>query len=133
MKELIKKLLNNQLVSYLFVGGGATLVEWLFFWIFDSALGIQYLVSTILAMIVSTFSNWLFGRLWTFRNAEKQNIALEIGKVYATAAVGILLNLLIMRILVGNCGMHDMIAKIIATLIVFAYNFLIRKLVIYRK
>lgn len=133
MKELIKKMLNNQLVSYLFVGGGATLVEWLFFWIFDSALGIQYLISTILAMIISTFSNWLFGRLWTFRNAEKQNITLEIGKVYATAAVGILLNLLIMRILVGNFGIHDMIAKIIATIIVFAYNFLIRKLVIYRK
>ena len=117
MKEWITKLSNNQLVSYLFVGGGATLVEWLSFWIFDSALGIQYLVSTILAMVVSTFSNWLFGRLWTFRNAEKQNIWLEIGKVYAAAAVGI----------------QDMVAKIIATIIVFAYNFLIRKLVIYRK
>ena len=91
------------------------------------------LVSTILAMVVSTFSNWLFGRLWTFRNAEKQNIWLEIGKVYAAAAVGILLNLLIMRILVGTVGIQDMVAKIIATIIVFAYNFLIRKLVIYRK
>ena len=133
MKEWITKLSNNQLVSYLFVGGGATLVEWLSFWIFDSALGIQYLVSTILAMVVSTFSNWLFGRLWTFRNAEKQNIWLEIGKVYAAAAVGILLNLLIRRILVGTVGIQDMVAKIIATIIVFAYNFLIRKLVIYRK
>ena len=84
-------------------------------------------------MVVSTFSNWLFGRLWTFRNAEKQNIWLEIGKVYAAAAVGILLNLLIMRILVGTVGIQDMVAKIIATIIVFAYNFLIRKLVIYRK
>ena len=64
---------------------------------------------------------------------EKQNIWLEIGKVYAAAAVDILLNLLIMRILVGTVGIQDMVAKIIATIIVFAYNFLIRKLVIYRK
>lgn len=133
MKDLILRLLSTPLISYLFVGGAATLVEWAFFWLFDSVLGVQYLWATALAFTISTFSNWLFGRLWTFRNAQRGNVWLELGKIYAAAVVGLLLNLLIMWVLVDRLGLADMLSKIIATILVFSYNYLIRKLVIYRR
>ena len=133
MKKLIKRLFSIPLISYLFVGGAATLVEWVFFWLFDQALGIQYLIATTLAFCISTYSNWLFGRLWTFRDAEKGSLWAELGKIYAAAVVGLGLNLLIMWVLVDRLGTPDMPAKILATVIVFSYNYLIRKLVIYRR
>ena len=131
--ELLKKFNWKHFLSYLAVGGAATLVEWIFFWLFDGLIHIQYLVATILAMMISTFSNWLFGRLWTFKNSQKGNVWMEIGKVYLTSIVGVLLNLLIMWILVDGLGWMKMLSKIIATGLVFLYNYLVRVLVIYRK
>ena len=133
LKEMLKKIDWKHFISYLFVGGAATLVEWLFFWLFEGVLHIQYLVATVLAIVISTFSNWLFGRLWTFKDSQKGNVLLEIGKVYVASIVGLLLNLLIMWALVDGIGLYEMLSKIIATGIVFLYNYLVRILLIYRK
>ena len=133
LKEMLKKINWKHFISYLFVGGAATLVEWLFFWLFEGVLHIQYLVATVLAIVISTFSNWLFGRLWTFKDSQKGNVLLEIGKIYVASIVGLLLNLLIMWALVDGIHLHEMLSKIIATGIVFLYNYLVRIWVIYRK
>ncbi len=122
-----------KLGSYLIVGGGATIVEWVCYRIFSHAIGMQYLVATTLAIVISTFSNWLFGRLLTFRHAEKQNLWKEIGKIYVISIVGLLLNLLLMWLLHGVLGMWDMLAKMLATGIVFLYNYSIRIFFVYKK
>ncbi len=122
----------KHLMSYFVVGLLATLVEWGSFWVLDYAIGIQYLIATIIAMIISTFSNWLFGRLMTFRNAEKGNTLIEIGKIYITSFAGIGLNVLLMWIMVDKCTMNEMLSKVIATGFVFFYNYFIRTLYIYK-
>ena len=132
LQNLVSNERIKRLVSYFVVGLLATLVEWGSFWILDYALGIQYLIATIIAMIISTFSNWLFGRLLTFRNAEKGNTLLEIGKIYITSFAGIGLNVLLMWIMVDKCTMNEMLSKVIATGFVFFYNYFIRTLYIYK-
>jgi len=122
----------RKVFSYLLVGGVATIVEWVFFWLFNSVAGIQYLISTIFAMVISTFSNWYFGRLWTFKDSEKKGVLSEIAQVYLAGIVGVLLNMLIMYILVEKFAVGNMLSKMLATAIVFAYNYLIRRLLIYR-
>lgn len=130
MKEKFLKISN--FLSYIVVGGLATVVEWVFYWIFANPLSLQYLIATILAIVISTFSNWLFGRLITFKDAPKGNILLEIIKVYAASIIGLGLNMLIMWLLHGVANVSDMLSKIIATVIVFAYNYLVRKRLIYK-
>lgn len=76
----------KQFISYLFVGGGATIVEWVGFWLFDHCLHIQYLIATAFAFFFSTFANWLFGRLLTFKNSDK-NIFLELAQIYLTLSL----------------------------------------------
>ncbi len=133
LQHLVSNERIKHLMSYFIVGLLATLVEWSSFWILDYAIGIQYLIATIIAMIVSTFSNWLFGRLMTFRNAEKENILIEIGEIYIASFAGIGLNVLLMWIMVDKCTMNEMLSKIIATGLVFFYNYFIRTLYIYKK
>ncbi len=132
LQNLVSNERIKRLMSYFVVGLLATLVEWGSFWILDYALGIQYLIATIIAMIISTFSNWLFGRLMTFRNAEKGNTLIEIGKIYITSFAGIGLNVLLMWIMVDKCTMNEMLSKVIATGFVFFYNYFIRTLYIYK-
>ena len=131
MKQFLDKYMGG-LFGYLIVGGLATIVEWAGFWLFSEKLSIEYLLATALAFAISTFANWLFGRLLVFRGKQQQSLLREILSVYLASIVGLLLNLLIMFLLVQLLGVEKMIAKM-ATVLVFTYNYLVRKLIIYRK
>lgn len=131
MKQFLDKYMGG-LFGYLIVGGLATIVEWAGFWLFSEKLPIEYLLATALAFAISTFANWLFGRLLVFRG-KQQSLLREILSVYLASIVGLLLNLLIMFLLVQLLGVEKMIAKMAATVLVFTYNYLVRKLIIYRK
>ena len=125
LSQLLEKYMGG-LFGYLIVGGLATIVEWAGFWLFSEKIGIAYLLATTLAFAISTFANWLFGRLLVFRGKQKQSLLREILSVYLASVVGLLLNLQLLTV-------GKMPAKVIATILVFAYNYLIRKLIIYKK
>ena len=65
---------------YLVVGGIATLVEWVLFYCFNHVFSWYYIVSTILAYVLSTFANWLAGRILLFKKTEK-GLFYEIGGI----------------------------------------------------
>ena len=121
-----------QFAIYLIVGGSAAIVEWLFFYLFAERLWIHYTVATALAFIVSTFANWLFGRLLLFKGQDRINILQELLKIYTTSVAGLLMNLLIMWVAIEKLAIGQMMAKVAATGIVFFWNFLVRKLLIYK-
>ena len=119
-----------QLFLYLIVGGLATLAEWAAFFALNTVCALHYVPATALAFVLSTATNWLFGRLILFRASK--STASEILKIYAVSVIGLLLNLAIMFFAVEKLHFSEMIAKIGATGIVFAWNFLVRKFFIYR-
>ncbi len=116
---------------YVIVGGIATVTEWVLFFLLDKCY-VHYTVATIIAYILSTFVNWLAGRILVFKE-NRQSIIKEIIGIYVTAVVGLLLNLVIMWISVELLSFNEMLSKMAATAIVFFYNFLVRKLFIYKK
>ena len=136
MISKIRNLLQNEqfkgLLLYLIVGGLATIVEWAAFWVLANPLHIQYLLSTALAFVFSTFANWFFGRLLVFKESN-QSLLREIISIYLASGVGLLLNLLIMFVLVQIFAIDKMLSKIAATAMVFIYNYLVRKLLIYKQ
>jgi len=133
MVNKILALMRSDLFLYLIVGGLATIVEWSGFWIFFDMLHIQYLLATALAFVFSTFANWLFGRLLVFRGKQNQSLLKELASIYLTSIGGLLLNLAIMYVMVECLSVWEMLAKVTATVLVFSYNYLIRKKLIYKK
>ena len=116
---------------YLIVGGVATVAEWLIFFVLDK-IYLHYAIATAIAYILSTFVNWLAGRILVFKESHQAFIK-EIGEIYLASVVGLLLNLIIMWVAVDLIAADEMVSKVIATAIVFFYNFLVRKLLIYKK
>ena len=116
---------------YLVVGGIATVTEWLVFFLLDKCY-LHYAVATVIAYIVSTFVNWLAGRLLVFKQSEHKFLK-EIVSVYLASIVGLVGNLLLMWIAVDLLSANEMLSKVIATGIVFLYNFLVRKFWIYKQ
>lgn len=132
IRNLLRSKQFQDFFLYVIVGGLATIVEWIAFWVLANSIHIQYLVSTALAFIFSTFANFFGGRLLVFKSG-KDSLLREIISIYLASIVGLLLNLFIMFILVQTFIINKMLSKIAATAIVFIYNYLVRKLVIYRK
>lgn len=138
MKKILEIPIVRQFISYFFVGGVAAVVEWVLFALFDNALHIHYIPATGLAFIFSTATNWILGRLWTFKDNKsyENKKAKEIFLVFAVSAVGLLFNMGLMYLFVTVLGLDTALlkttSKIVATGIVFFWNFLIRKFAIYR-
>ena len=139
MKQLLSKEGLKQLISYVFVGGIAAIVEWVFFWFFSNVLNLNYILATVLAFMFSTAANLILGRVWTFKDnkAYEGKRVKETVLIYAVSALGLLFNMLLMYLFVSVIGWNTsflkVISKILSTGIVFFWNFFIRKLVIYRK
>ncbi len=128
----------KQFLSYFGVGGVSALVEWAVFSLLEYLLDMPYLLATILAFIFSTTTNWFLGRTFTFKeSAYKEQKVKEIFLVFLVSAIGLGFNLLLMYLFVDVFGMNTnllkTIAKILSTGIVFIWNFLSRKLWIYRE
>lgn len=128
----------KQFISYFFVGGIAALVEWLMFFLFATVLGMEYLLATVLAFVFSTTANWILGRITTFKKEASagKNTFKEAVAVFVVSGIGLVFNLLLMYLFVTVCGLdsewQQMFSKIVATGIVFVWNFLIRKMLIYK-
>lgn len=127
----MKKSDIKEFFLYLIVGGIATVTEWVLFFLLDRC-AVHYTVATVIAYVISTFVNWLAGRMLVFKE-NRQSVWKEILGVYIASVVGLLLNLAIMWVAVDCLTVNEMISKIAATGIVFFYNFLVRKLLIYKK
>lgn len=132
MKKLFASAAVKQFLSYFCVGGVAAIVEWGMFAFFANGVGIDWLWATSLAFIFSTAVNWLLGKLRTFKdNTRYRNRRLkEIFLIFFVSAIGLLCNIVLMYVFVTLMGLDTtrlkMLSKVMATGIVFMWNYLIR-------
>lgn len=138
MNKLYENFAMKQFISYFFVGAIAAVVEWIMFALFANVIGMNYIVATCLAFLFSTVTNWILGRMWTFKSSKnfENKRAKEMLLVFTVSAIGLLFNMGLMYLFVTVIGLDTsilkIISKIIATGIVFFWNFFVRKLVIYK-
>lgn len=116
-------------ISYFCVGGMAAIVEWVTFYLFN--LFTNYIVSTIIAFILATTANYILGKMMTFKNYEHKRK--DIISVFVVSGIGLLLNVLFMHILIEIIKMSkELIAKIISTGLVFIWNYISRRMFVYK-
>lgn len=83
----------------------------------------KYIANSIGFTFAAT-SNFILNKLWTFNNSDT-HIAAQFSKFFIISILGLLLNSLIIFLLTDHkFRMNFYIAKAIATLIVFLWNFL---------
>ncbi len=121
-----------QFFRYAFVGGIATVVDWAVLYILTT-MGMYYLISTVFAFFAGLAVNFLLSKLLVFSASEA-----KVGKVgefvaYAIiGALGLLITMGIMYVLTDKVGMYFMLSKVIATVIVLAWNYIMRKRLLYK-
>ena len=141
LKTALRKQEIRQFLSYLIVGGMATVVEWVLFWYFVYPLHWNQNIGLAVAYIISTLVNMLLGRLLTFRHASvigkgssrALNAMKETLLIYLVSAAGCVMNILLLDLFTEALHMNSMMAKVLVTGMMLSVNFLARKLGIYRQ
>ncbi len=124
--KLLKTIARIQIVKYAGVGGVAALVEWTTFGTLVGIVHLYYLSAVAVSFVLATATNYLLCTRFVFtrgRHAPHKEFVL----LYAISGVGLLANLLLMRLFVGTFGFPALGAKMLCTGMIFFWNFGARK------
>ncbi|MBP3703879.1 MAG: GtrA family protein, partial [Lachnospiraceae bacterium] len=91
------------------------------------------ILATVCAFICSTSVNWILGRITTFKEKKYEKKGREAFLVFLVSGIGLLFNLFLMFIFVDKLHLYGLFSKVMATGIVFIWNFLSRKFMIYKE
>lgn len=122
----------EELVRFCLVGGICFLVDYGLLYVCTEHFGIYYLYSSAIAFSVSVVFNYWLCLRFVFSGAKSQTAgqtALFIGSSIA----GLGLNQLCMWFFVSLGGIHYMLAKILATIVVTAWNYVMKRRAVYGK
>lgn len=140
MKEWLDKLFKAptestfiQLFRYGFVGGLAFLVDYGTMVLLTEFAGMHYLLAATISFILGLITNYLLCITWVFNQHKLNNRWVEFLLFAFIGVVGLGLNDAIMFLCTERCGIHYTLSKIIATAIVFFWNFLARKLILFKQ
>lgn len=99
--------------------------------ILKEKFGVQYLLAAAIGFCIGVVVNYVLSVVWVFANRKFTNKHAEFTIFFVICAVGLALNLGIIAALVQIMRMDYRLAKAIATVVVFFWNFVARKKVLY--
>lgn len=126
--------LGLQFFRYLFVGGAATIVDWAALWLLHDKFSINIYIAAAISFCFGLITNYILSELFVFKGSPSNKSWLfEISVYFVTGLVGLLFTEGIMYLLCSVLSLNYMVAKIIATAVVFVWNFGSKKIILYRK
>lgn len=139
MKDLIKKTFkfftSKEIITYIIFGVLTTLVNYIVYFICLDKLSWNYLVVNVLAWFVSVLFAYLTNRKWVFESKAKgfKNISVECIMFFASRLTSLGIETVFLKVTVDFMGVDEKISKIIAGIIVIIANYVLSKLVVFRK
>lgn len=133
MQSIRLKLANSRdvllpMVKYGIVGAAAFVVDYGLLILLANGFGINYIVSSSLAFCVSIFVSYFGSIGWVFNNPDTGNHTRDVIMFFVIGGVGLGLTDLFLWFFTEIVGLYYLISKIIATVIVFFWNFFARKI-----
>ena len=126
---------RREVLLYLLFGGLTTLVSILSFWLFYSAFGLNELIANVFSWVLAVLFAYLTNERWVFRSrpetgAERlrQLLRFTAGRLATLGAEELLLWGFITRL-----RLPAMPVKIAAQLVVIVLNYIISKLLVFKK
>ena len=147
IKDIFFKQAKNGMIEFirsLFVGAAAFAGDFLTLALLKEIGNLDTLIASSLGFVVGVTINYLLSTFWAFRTNSVKNSFARFVIFVLIAIVGLVINNLVIRLfdetladmqLFGSIiqtSRYYMIGKIVATVVVFFWNFFSRKLILYR-
>lgn len=119
--------LLNKIIRFGIVGGIATIIDFVFLYIFKEFLNFNVILANTLSFIISVTYNYIASITWVFDVNKNKNKNMQFILFIIFSVVGLIINNIILYILTDKLNIYYLISKVIATLIVMVFNFVTRK------
>ena len=117
-----------QIFKFGIVGGIATVIDFVFLYIFREFCHFPVLVSNTLSFCISVIYNYIASVRWVFDVNKEKDARNQFVIFIVFSVLGLLLNNAIMWITVDFLSIYYLLAKVVATVIVMIFNFVTRKM-----
>lgn len=128
---MIEKIKNNKLMMQILkfgvVGGIATVIDYVIFFILHEILGINTIISNTCSFTVSVIYNYIASVKWVFDVDESKNEKTQFILFIVFSIIGLGLNTIIVYVCTDIIKLYSMIGKVTATAVVMVFNFITRK------
>jgi len=140
LSQFIRKLLKGQsgdiriqAFRYLISGGTAFLIDTGLLALLTELFGQEHLLLwTAIAFLTGLLVTYLFSILWVFDNRSMKSRTAEVAIFVLIGVIGLGFTELLMWLFARKAGLHYLLSKIITTVIVFVWNFVAKKLLLFR-
>lgn len=125
----------RELFWYGVFGVLTTIINMAAFWLFSDMLSVHYMVANVIAWVIAVAFAYVTNKLWVFESkswARSVWIPECIGFVSARLATG-LLDMGLMYLMISIIGVPKMWAKLVSNVVVIIGNYVLSKLVVFRK
>ena len=120
-----------QLFRYILTGASSFLVDFLLLFLLER-IGVHYLPASSASFVVGITCNFLLTKYFAFKAIDATvGPAAEVCVFLAISVGGLVLTTLLMYWFTSHMGLYFMLSKFISSLVVFFWNFLGRKLILY--
>ncbi|MCU1524519.1 MAG: polysaccharide biosynthesis protein GtrA [Microbacteriaceae bacterium] len=119
MLKLIRRLLGDERVRFLLVGGINTVVGYLLFAVFQLTLGhiIGYLGSLYLSYAIATLVAFYLHRRFTFRAAKTGQLGIDFLRFQSVYVVSLAVNTILLPVLVEWGGWRPLVAQLVIVVV----------------
>jgi len=119
-----------QFFLYLFVGGLCSICDVGGFWLLQAA-DIPIIIASATSFTVATTLNYFLSYFFVFERG-RFSMSHEIARVFVVSLIGLALNTLLVYLFVSDLALNGVLAKIIAIPLVLFWNFLGRRIFVFR-
>ena len=124
LNQLIDKVFLLKFIKFSIVGFSGVFVDFGTTYFFKEVLKVQKYVANAIGFTLAATSNYLLNRVWTFQSTNPR-IAEEFSRFFVIALIGLGINSAIIWMMNGKFKVNFYLSKLVATVIVTLWNFLI--------
>ena len=122
---------DRELVLYVVFGAFTFFVNIAVYFLFENVLGVNYLISNIIAWFFSVLFAYITNRIWVFESKSpvilKEMALFFGGRIFSGVVDTALMYLFIDVMMIG-----DAISKIVVQIIVIVLNYIFSKLIVFK-
>lgn len=128
---MIEMKLERELILYVVFGVLTTLVNIVVYFFFARICGINYLISNVIAWVLSVLFAYITNRIWVFES-KNANILKEMSLFFGGRLFSGVVDTGLMYLFIDILSIGDFISKIVIQVIVVVLNYVISKLIVFK-
>jgi putative flippase GtrA len=124
MDDFFSEAFLLKFVKFGIIGFSGVIIDFSLTFVCKEYLKVQKYIANAIGFTTAATSNYFLNRIWTFHSANP-NILLEFSRFFVIALIGLGINTSIVWAMSSKLRVNFYISKVVATIVVTLWNFLI--------